>query len=282
MTAEIGKMCKLKTMRKTDNGIYLDGGDLGDILLPQSMISTDIEIGQEVEVFIYHDHLTRLTASFKKPKVAVGQYAYLRTTSVTDVGAFMDWGLQKDLFVPFAEQNVKFEETRSYLIHVYIDKITGRIVGTSKVNKYLRSESDEFKTGQEVFVLICNQTDIGYNVIINDQCWGVIHNTDILGKMQTGIKTTGYVTNVRDDKKIDVSLSRPGYKKVIELTDIIIDKIKGNGGSLGITDKSSSEEIYEMFRVSKKTFKKAIGALYKHKIILIEPDRITLCDCNHF
>ena len=276
MTAEIGKMNILRAVRKTDNGIYLDGLDLGEILLPQSTVDREIEIDEEVEVFIYHDHMARLTASLRKPKVTVGQYAYLRTSSVTDIGAFMDWGLQKDLFVPFAEQNIKFEESRSYLIYVYIDEMTGRIAGTSKVNKYLKSGSDEFKAGQEVFVLICNQTEIGYNVIIDDMCWGVIHNTDILGKMHTGIKTKGYIARVREDKKIDVSLSRPGYKKVIELTDIIIEKIKENGGSLNITDKSSAEDIYSMFKVSKKTFKKSLGALYKQRIIVIEEDSIKL------
>lgn len=278
MTAEIGKMNTLRAVRKTDNGIYLDGLELGEILLPQSTINREIEIDEEVDVFIYHDHMARLTASLRKPKVTVGQYAYLRTSSVTDIGAFMDWGLQKDLFVPFAEQHIKFEETKSYLIYVYIDKMTGRIAGTSKVNKYLKAGSDEFKVGQEVFVLICNQTEIGYNVIIDDKCWGVIHNTDVLGKMHTGIKTTGYITNVRDDKKIDISLSRPGYKKVIELTDIIIERIKENGGILNLTDKSPSEEIYAQFQVSKKTFKKAIGALYKQRVIVIQDETIKLND----
>lgn len=276
MTAAIGKMNKLRAVRKTDNGIYLDGSELGEILLPQSTVDREIEIDEEVDVFIYHDHLSRLTASLRKPKVTVGQYAYLRTSSVTDIGAFMDWGLQKDLFVPFSEQNIKFEDSGSYLIYVYIDEMTGRIAGTSKVNKYLKSRSGDYKAGQEVFVLICNRTEIGYNVIIDDKCWGVIHNTDILGEMHTSIKTKGYITNVREDQKLDVSLSRPGYKKVIELTDIIIEKIKDNGGVINLTDKSPSEDIYEQFQVSKKTFKKSLGALYKQRIIVIEDDSIKL------
>lgn len=276
MAAEIGKMNKLRAVRKTDNGIYLDGSELGEIQLPQSTVDREIKTDEEVDVFIYHDHMARLTASLRKPKVTVGQYAYLKTSSVTEIGAFMEWGLQKDLFVPFSEQNIKFEESGSYLIYVYIDKMTGRITGTSKVNKYLKSGSDDYKAGQEVFVLICNQTEIGYNVIIDDRCWGVIHNSDILGDLHTGIKTKGYIARVREDRKLDVSLSRPGYKKVIELTDIIIEKIRENGGSLDITDKSTSEEIYSQFQVSKKTFKKSLGALYKQRIIVIEENCIKL------
>jgi uncharacterized protein len=278
MTAEIGKMNRMKVLRRTDNGVYVDGGDLGEILIPQSTIKGELEIGGEADAFIYHDHLSRLTASLAKPKAAAGEYAYMAVSSITGIGAFMNWGLQKDLFVPLSEQNIKFEEGKTYLIRVFIDEMTGRLTGSAKINKFLKQTSDEFKSGEEVEILICNKTEIGYNVIINNSCRGVIHNSDILGRLKEGERARGFIKNPREDQKIDVSLQRPGYKKVTELTDIIVERIRENGGSMAITDKSPSEEIFAAFKVSKKTFKQAIGALYKQKIIKIEPDRITLCN----
>jgi uncharacterized protein len=278
MSAQIGRMNRLKALRRTENGVYVDGGELGEILIPQSTIKGDLALGSEVEVFIYHDHQSRLTASLLRPEAEVGGFAYMKVSAVTDIGAFMDWGLQKDLFVPFSEQNVKFEEGRIYLIHVYIDEKTGRIAGSAKVNKFLKQASDEFREGDEVGIMICNRTEIGYNVIINDSYRGIIHNSDVLGSLKEGEKTKGYIKPLREDKKLDVSLQKSGYGKVLELTDVIIKKIKESGGSISVTDKSPSEEIFAMFKVSKKTFKQAIGALYKQKVILIGPDRITLCN----
>ena len=274
--AEIGKMNKIKAVRSSENGMYLDGGELGEILLPNSSITEKLIIDEEIEVFIYHDHKQRLTATTVRPKGIVGEYVYLKTISVTGIGAFMDWGLQKDLFIPFAEQKETFEQGNSYLIYIYIDKVTGRMVGTAKVNKYLTNEPDGFIKGEEVEVLVCNKTDIGYNVIINDLCWGLIHSADITTDLRTNERMTGYIKNIKDDFKIDISFQQPSLKKVYELTDIIIDKIRENGGSLEITDKSSPDDIYSMFKVSKKVYKKSLGALYKQRIIVFEDNCVKL------
>ena len=193
--AEIGKMNRIKAVRSSENGMYLDGGELGEILLPKSSITEQLDIYDEVEVFIYHDHKQRLTATTIRPKGIVGEYVYLKTISVTGIGAFMDWGLQKDLFVPFAEQKETFEEGNRYLVYIYIDKITGRMVGTAKVNKFLTNEPDRFTKGEEVEVLVCNKTDIGHNVIINDYCWGLIHNADIKTDLRTNERMIAYIKN---------------------------------------------------------------------------------------
>lgn len=188
----------------------------------------------------------------------------------------MDWGLQKDLFVPHAEQHLDFEEGEYHLIYAYIDEKTGRIAGSSKVNKYLESDPKGFNIGEEVEVLICNITDIGVNVIVNNRCWGLIHNTEILTEIRTGEKMTAYIKDIKEEGKIDISIQKPGFKHVYELTDIILNKIKENGGSLSVTDKSSPEKIFEMFKVSKKNFKKAVGALYKQRLIKFENEQILL------
>ncbi len=264
---EIGRMIKIKAMRKSENGMYLDGGESGEILLPNKYVPEGFDIEDEIEVVIYHDHEKRLTATTIVPKIQEGKYAYLKVVAVSAIGAFMDWGLQKDLFVPYAEQNVDFEAEESYLIYAYIDKLSDRIVGSSKVNKHLESEPKGFKIGDEVEILVCNKSDIGYNVIINDHCWGVVHNSDVENNLKTNKRMKAYIKNIKDEFKIDISFSAPSTKKVYELTDVILDKIKENGGSLAITDKSSPEDIFAMFKVSKKVYKKSVGALYKQRLI---------------
>ncbi|MDA3839176.1 MAG: S1-like domain-containing RNA-binding protein [Candidatus Delongbacteria bacterium] len=274
--AEIGKINKLEAIRSSEVGMYLDGGLLGEILLPNSYLSDDIKVGSEVEVFIYHDHKQRLTATTQKPKGVVDEYVFLKAVSVSSIGAFMDMGLQKDLYVPFTEQNEDFKEGNSYLIYILIDKMNDKIIGTSKVNKYLESEPKGFKIGDEVEILVCNQTDIGYNVIINDYCWGLVHSSDIKESLRTNDRMKAYVKNIKDEFKIDISFQGSSVKKVYELTDVILDKIKENGGTLAITDKSSPEDIFAMFKVSKKVYKKSIGALYKHRLIELDGDVIKI------
>ncbi|MBN2790602.1 MAG: GntR family transcriptional regulator [Candidatus Delongbacteria bacterium] len=271
---EIGKMINIKAIRKSENGMYLDGGESGEILLPNRYVPEGFDVYDEIEVFIYHDHEKRLTATTIVPKIQVGEYAYLKVVSVSKIGAFMNWGLQKDLFVPYAEQNVDFNEGESHLIYAFIDEMTGRITGSSKINKYLEMTPKDFLAGNEVEILICNKTDIGYNVIVNNRCWGLIHKTDVLTDIKTGLKMKAYVKDVREGSKIDISIQKPGFKYVYELTDMILDKIKENSGSLTITDKSSPEEIFAMFKVSKKVYKKSIGALYKQRLIKFSDGKI--------
>ena len=273
---KIGKINKLIVNKKVDFGVYLDGDNLDEILLPSRYVPENCEIGDMIDVFIYFDSEDRIIATTEIPYAQVGEFAYLKVVSVDSIGAFLDWGLQKDLFVPFREQRHKMIESQSYIVYIYLDEKSNRIVATMKTNKHLCEFSDDLKEGQEVELLIFSKTDLGYNAIVDGKYRGLLFKDDVFQKLKKGQRINGFIKKIRDDHKIDLSLNRPGFEKVVNLADRIIDELKRQSGFLPINDKSSPEVIYKMFDESKKSFKKAIGTLYRKKLIAIENDGIKL------
>lgn len=273
---EIGKINKLRIVKEVDFGLYLDGGNAGEILLPKRYVPQKFEMEEIVEVFIYKDSEDRLIATTEIPYAMEGEFALLKTVSVDKVGAFMDWGLMKDLLVPFNEQQVRMEQGKKYIVRVFLDEKTQRIAASTRIEKFLDKTSPIYSKDQEVDILIVNQTEIGYKVIINNSHTGVIYKNELYKPIERGQRIKAFIKKVREDNKIDVCLNKPGYEKIDLLTDRIIEMLKDNNGFLPLNDKSDSDEIYEMFNESKKTFKKAIGALYKKKKIFIKEDGIRL------
>lgn len=273
---KIGKNCSLEVVKFTDQGAYLDGGPYGEILLPNRYVSDKLNEGDDVEVFISLDSEDRIFASTQMPKVMVGQFAVLEVVDVNSVGAFLDWGLPKDLFVPFREQGKPMERGKRYLVYVYVDPKNGRIVGSSKVNKFLDQEPLKLEEGQEVDLLIAYATDLGFKAIINDVGTGVLYANEVFAPVKVGDKVKGFVKKVREDGKFDLSLEKQGYGKIQSVTDAIYDKLTENEGFLPLSDKSDPEDIKRILGVSKKTFKQAIGALYKENKIEIEQSGIRL------
>jgi predicted RNA-binding protein (virulence factor B family) len=274
---KIGKPCTLEVVKFADQGAYLDGGPYGEILLPNRYVPAKCEEGDEVEVFVHFDSEDRIVASTDFPKVMVDQFGYLRVVEVTSYGAFLDWGLPKDLFVPFREQTIKMEKDKSYLVRLYVDRITGRIVGTAKYKKYLNLTDVDFFVGDEVELIIANRTDLGYNAIINEAHLGILYFNEIFKPIGTGDRIKGFIKKIREDGKIDLSLEKQGYEKVDPVSDELLNKLgNAKGKFLPYSDKTDPEAIKEGLGISKKTFKKAIGLLYKQKLIAIEEDGIRL------
>jgi predicted RNA-binding protein (virulence factor B family) len=275
--AEIGKWNTLEVTKELDFGVYLDGKEHGEILMPMRYAGElNCKIGDKVEVFIYLDSEDRLIATTEKPYAQVGNFALLEVVSVNNVGAFLYWGLMKDLFVPFREQKQKMEVGYSYVVYIYVDDLTNRIVGSAKVENFLDRTLPEFKEGQEVDLILYTQTDLGYKAIINNTHTGLLFNEDVFRNLERGEHTKGYIKKIREDKKIDLLLDKPGYEKVDDISKTILDKLKAENGFIALSDKSPADEIYDMFGISKKNFKKAIGALYKARLITIEDKGISL------
>ena len=265
--ADIGKMNALQVLRSSDFGLFLDGGELGDILLPKRYVADSLKPGDSVEVFIMLDSEDRLTATTLKPFAMVDEFACLRVVSVTGVGAFLDWGLPKDLLVPFREQKVKMREGQFQVVRIYLDRVSGRLAATAKLDKFLDKSEPNFEPAEKVKLLVCAKTDLGYKVIVNGSHWGLVFLNEVFQPLERGQRLDGFVKQLREDGKIDLCLQKPGYEKVTELTDVILNHLKGQGGFMPITGKSSPEEIRALFGVSKKTYKQAIGALYKKRRI---------------
>jgi hypothetical protein len=227
-------------------------------------------------VFIYKDSEDRIIATTESPFAMVGEFALLKVKTVDKFGAFLEWGLMKDLMVPFSEQQVRMEQGKKYIVRILIDEITQRIAASARIEKFLDKTVPDFTPGQEVDILIANQTDLGYKVIINNSHTGIIYQNEVFQPIERGQKQKAYINKIRDDNKIDVCLNKPGFEKIDLLTDKILERLKNNNGFLPLNDKSDSDQIYEMFHESKKTFKKAIGALFKKRKITIEVDGIRL------
>jgi uncharacterized protein len=264
---EVGRMNTLAVSRNSDFGLLFDGEELGEILMPKRYVSNDWKPGDKIDVFVMLDSEDRLTATTLKPKAQVGEFALLRAVDVTEIGAFLDWGMPKDLFVPFREQRVKMRKGESYIVHIYYDRASGRIAASSKLDKYLESSRRFYKDGDEVDLMVWQKTDLGYKAIINNERWGMVFFNEVFQPMQRGAQIKGFIKQVRPDGRIDLCLHKPGYEKGTDLTDKILNYIKEQGGFMPITDKNPPEEIYGLFGVSKKTYKKAIGALYKKRMI---------------
>ncbi|HTA27132.1 MAG TPA: S1-like domain-containing RNA-binding protein [Bacteroidia bacterium] len=274
--ADIGKWNSLEVLKELDFGVYLDGGEHGEILMPIRYVPQDCKIGDKVDVFIYLDSEDRLIATTEKPFAEVGDFVLLECISVSGVGAFLYWGLMKDLFIPFREQKQKMEVGHSYVVYIFVDDISGRIMGSAKVENFLDKTPPEFQAGDEVDLIIYSQTDIGYNAIVNKTHTGVIFHTDVFRTLHRGEHTKGYIKKVREDKKIDLLLDKPGYEKVDKISTTILEKLKEENGFIALSDKSQADDIYDMFGISKKNFKKAIGALYKARLITLEENGIKL------
>ena len=267
----IGKFNKLKVERVVDFGVFLDGGNLGEILLPSIYVPSDCEQGDEIDAFIYCDSDDELIATTKKPKATVGELALLRVRNINFVGAFLDWGLNKDLLVPFDEQLKRMEEGECYVVYIYQEPGHIRLAASSKVENYLNETTPEYEVGEEVDLLIYDESDLGFKAVINRTHTGLIYHSEIFKHIETGDELKGYVTHVREDGKIDLSLQKPGYQKADALSDRILDMLEKKGGFLAVGDKSEPDIIYDMFGVSKKKYKQALGDLYKkRKIVFVK------------
>ena len=276
---EIGKYNILKIVKDLDFGVYLDGGNGVEILLPARYVPKNVKPGDEVEVFIYHDNAGRLIATTVKPLAQAGEFQFMEVKSVNSTGAFLEWGLMKDLLVPFKEQKMPMREGKWYLVYVHVDHVTGRIVASARIDKYLDNVIPNYTFNQEVDLLVAEDNEIGYKVIINNTHWGLVYHSEVFQRLEKGDHVKGYIKEVREDEKIDVSLTPLGYLKIEGLAGIaktILDSLKAQGGYVAVHDKSEPELIYSLFRCSKKAFKQAIGALYKQKIINLEAEGIRL------
>lgn len=273
---ELGKYNKLKIVRQVEHGFYLDGENLNDILLPNSSIDDDMAIGDIINVFVYRDSEDRLIATTQKPIAVVGEFAGLKVVSATKVGAFLDWGLPKDLFVPFKEQSSKMIPGKTYVVYIYVDGETDRIAATTRVERYLQKGRPELSDGQEVELLVYKQTPMGYLAIVEGKWKGMLFENEIFQSVMPGMKLTGFVKQVRTDNKIDLILQKGVSKQVTSVTDKILEYLAAHNGRMEITDKSPAETIYINFGVSKRIFKQALGSLYKKRRIQINKDRINL------
>ncbi len=273
----IGEFNTLKAFRSTPNGCYLcDEEELNEVLLPNKYVPRNLRIGEEIKVFIYKDSEDRPIATTLTPNILLHKFAYLPVKEVNRFGAFLDWGLEKDLMVPYAQQNRKMRRGGRYLVYLYLDEQTERLVASCKLHHFLQQEPLTVEKGDEVDLIIWEQTDLGYNVIINNLHKGLIYQNEIFQKVRTGDRLKGFVKEIREDNKIDISLQRQGYSNVTSNIDPILLALQQNNGFLPLNDKSAPDAIYQRFKVSKKTFKKAIGALYRERKIRIEADGIYL------
>ncbi len=274
--AEIGKLNTLRVVKEVDFGLYLDGGEHGEILIPKRYVPENCKPEDNIEVFIYLDSEDRIIATTEKPYIKVGEFAMLQVVAVNQMGAFLYWGLPKDLLVPFREQKQKMEEGKWYIVTAYLDPDSKRLVASAKIDKFLDNLPPDYEDGEEVDLLISGESDLGFNAIINSMHLGVLYKNEVFQPLKKGDKIKGYIKKIREDEKIDLILQKPGYQKVDDISMKIVDILKEHGGFIAITDKSDPDTIYNLFGVSKKTFKKAIGSLYKLRIISINDEGIKL------
>ena len=274
----LGRYNRLIAFRETEYGWYLTDEDQSEeVLLPNKFVPKDIEQDQEIEVFIFNDSEDRATATTQKPTIELDSFGYLKVFDSSNFGAFMDMGLDRQLLVPFSEQRNRLEIGEWYIIFMYLDGETDRLVGTNKWMNFVEVEDIDLEIDQEVDLLVADRTDLGVKVIIDDLYMGLIFQNEIFREIRKGDRVTGYVKNIREDGQIDVSLQKQGYQNVVgEFSTKILKELRARKGYLKLTDKSAPGEIYAQLEMSKKNFKKSIGALYKQKIIRIEKDGIYL------
>ncbi|RDC64051.1 CvfB family protein [Adhaeribacter pallidiroseus] len=271
----IGDYNILEIAKEVDFGVYLDSED-GEILLPTKYVPEEARVGDRLRVFIYRDSEDRMIATTLEPKAKVGDFAALPVKDTNQYGAFLEWGLEKDLFVPFQNQRDKMQAGRRYVVYVYLDDSSDRIVATAKYEKFLKKEVTDLTEGQEVNLLVAGISDLGFKVIIHNQYLGMLYKNEVFRDLSIGEQTQGYIKKIREDQKIDVSLQRPGFGEVKDAAQIIMDKLQTNNGSLPLSDNSQPDEIYQTLGMSKKTFKKAIGTLYRQGHILLQEQGISL------
>lgn len=271
----IGQFNNLIITKDTGMQLFLEGGGDGDILLSDKLSPKNVNIGEPLNVFIYTGSDGELLATCKKPYVQMDGVAWLKVISIGSAGAFLDWGLTKDLLVPFSEQDYELEENRFCLVKVYLDN-QKRIAATTYLNHYISDEAHYLHEGDEVSLIIAGKTDLGFKAVVNDNCWGVLYHNEVFQPLREGQKLTGYIKKIREDKKIDLSLNKSGHTHVSPVTEQIIQRLKDNDGFLELSDKSSPEAINAAFGVSKKVFKHALGSLYKERRITLTKTSITL------
>jgi len=276
---KIGQLNELEVTKIEDFGLFLDADDYGSVMLPKRQIPEGIEIGQNIDVFLFFDSESQLCATREKPIAQVGEFGLMNVVGVNNTGAFVDWGIEKkDLLVPFGEQRARFNEGQKILVYVYTDNASGRIVGTTKFNKILDKIPGHYSRNQQVDLIVAERSELGFKVIINGTHWGMLFPSEVFGKLFIGKRLKGFIKNVRDDGKVDLSLQKIGVAKMDDLGEKIIDLLKKKDGYLPLTDKSTPDAIFSVFRTSKGTFKKSIGTLYKKGLITIELDGIRLVD----
>ncbi|WP_024870493.1 CvfB family protein [Tolumonas lignilytica] len=274
---QLGRMNTLHIKEINEKGAWLDADDLGTAFLPQSQLPAGCTVGQTLLVFLFLDGDGTLQVSIEKPRAQVGEFEGLKVISASRIGAFLDWGLKKDLFVPAREQAKPMQTGHTYVVYIYLDR-ESRTVATSRLDHYLSIEMPRYEPWQEVDLLICEQTDLGYKVIVENKFWGLIFRNEIFANIKIGQRTKGYIKKIHDDGKLDITLNKPGLARKDEASEKILARLKKSGGYLAVSDKSSPELIYSQFSMSKGTFKKAIGGLYKQGLITIEENGIKLQD----
>lgn len=274
----LGAFNRLTIVKEVDFGLYLDGGDEGEILLPRRYVPTTYKIGDEIDVFLYLDQDERLVATTEQPLAQVGDFAYLECSWVNEYGAFLNWGLMKDLFCPFREQKKRMEIGSSYIVYVTIDEESYRMMASAKVEHYLSKDKPPYKAGDEVQILVWQKTDLGFKAIIDNAYAGLIYRDQIFKYVHTGDRMKAYVANVRPDGKIDLTLQHTGRQQTLDFSETLLTYLHEHGGSCDLGDKSDAEEIKARFEVSKKVYKKAIGDLYRRRLITISDDGIHLVE----
>ncbi|MGB1808105.1 MAG: CvfB family protein [Porticoccaceae bacterium] len=273
---EIGTFNKLQVVKQVEFGVYMDGGELDTILLPKRYVPQGCELGDWIDVFLYFDSDDLLIATTEKPKVQVGDCAMLTVVDINHAGAFMDWGLPKDLLVPYNEQQKPMEVGYSYVVHVFHDQNSDRIAASTKLSHHLDEESVWLKPRQAVNLLVAGRTELGYKAVIDNKYLGLIFRADAYRPLKIGERLPGFVKSIRKDGKIDLLISQATLQGDHDLGEQIIQHLTESGGESQISDKSDPEEIYRLFKVSKKKYKQALGGLFKSKRILIEPGKIKL------
>ena len=272
----LGDYNRMTVVKTVDFGVYLDGGEEGEVLLPARYVPDGCKEGDELEVFVYLDNEERLVATTQTPLAKVGDFACLEVSWVNEYGAFLNWGLMKDLFCPFHEQKMKMEKGKRYIVHVHIDHESHRIVASAKVERYFDPSFPPYRYGDEVSLLVWQKTDLGFKVIVDNRYAGLVYSNQIFREIRTGDRMKGYIEAVREDGKIDVMLQPTGWRMTKETADVLLDYLETHQGVCRLTDKSPAEDIYQAFQVSKKSYKKAVGDLYKRRLITIEEDCIRL------
>ncbi|EGU39522.1 hypothetical protein VII00023_10324 [Vibrio ichthyoenteri ATCC 700023] len=273
----VGQINHLEVVKKAEFGVFLDAGEYGTTMLPNRLAPEGIEVGQFIDAFLYFDSDNHIAATTETPIAQVGQWGLMKIQGVNSTGAFASWGVKdKDLLIPYSEQRGRLTEGQSILVYVYTDKASGRIVGTTKFNKWLDKTPANYESNQQVDLLIAERSELGYKAIVNGEHWGMIFSSDVFGKLFVGKELKGYVKAVRADGKVDLSLQKIGVAKMDDLSTRIIELLEKKQGFLPLNDKSTPEEIFAAFRTSKGTFKKTIGGLYKQGKITIEKEGIRL------
>lgn len=291
----LGDYNTLKVVKSVDFGLYLDGGNAGEILLPKRYEPQDITIGDELEVFLYLDQEERLVATTEHPLAKVGDFAWLEVSWVNQYGAFLNWGLMKDLFCPFREQKMRMQKGQSYLVYVTIDEESYRLMATAKIDKHISpltpntqltpsdplgsqdsSLTKTYSHGTEVELLVWQKTDLGFKVIVDNRYQGLLYENQIFQPIHSGMRLNGYIDHIRQDGKADIILQPTGQQHTEEFAAILLQYLKENGGHCDLGDKSPSELIQDRFKVSKKTFKRAVGDLYRQRLVTIDDNGIHL------